>query len=191
MQDHRVQEREDALCKNTRRQRETRGCKHDGLLHLHGFQLCWGGEAALKGCAGEEGKEGGLCVPPPRQRFGRCCGRSWGCPAAPLCPPCLSSPSVPEHNAPFTPRQTGGLDALPAFCCQGHRLGSVPSSFSLRRSGIAPRAERCAPPEGVTPLPKHTPNYSGSSQKEMCFLKGSRDHPHSSSCRHRCSADTS
>lgn len=79
----------------------------------------------------------GCASPLPRQRFGAMLGLQLGlprcsCPAAPLCPPCLSSPSVPEHNAPFTPRQTGGLDALPAFCYQGHRLGSVPSSFSLR-----------------------------------------------------------
>lgn len=91
-------------------------------------------------CAGEWdlpakavlGRKGGLCVPSPRQR----CLRCWAAARAaslPL-PRSASVPALseqPEHNAPFTPRQTGGLDALPAFCCQGHRLGSVPSSFSL------------------------------------------------------------
>lgn len=102
----------------------------------------------LKPCAGEEGwAVHGL--PPSRTR---CVlgvmpvdGRSWGLrrcsrPAARVCLPCLRQPlRAGSTMLAFTRRQTGGLDALPAFCYQGHRLGSVPSSFSLRWSGILPR----------------------------------------------------
>lgn len=143
------------MCEIHGGKRETRGWKTDGLLHLHAFQLRWEVEAGKA----RVGRKGGLWCPLPRQRFGAMLRLQLGlprrsCPAAPLCPPCLSSPSVPEHNAPFTPRQTGGLDAFPAFCCRGHRLGSVPSSF-FPRAGRGWLPARSAapghPPEGVTP----------------------------------------
>lgn len=130
---------------------------------------------------------------------------SWGlhhcsCPAARVCLPCLRQPLCASSTIlAFTCCQTGGLDTLPAFCYQGHALGSVPSSFSLYWSGILPRiwcsTRDCSgdPSGGSHPAMQTHLDLKLLWQlpKRNVLLKRSRDHPHSSSCRHRCSADTS
>lgn len=97
----------------------------------------------------------GICPANPADpAVGRKAGLGWAelgcaCPlpgsdaAAGAVPACVSSPSEPEHNAPFTPRQTGGLDALPAFCCQG--------------SQVRERSQLLFPPLSRSPSPHWAP----------------------------------
>lgn len=136
----------------------------------HRDQLCWELGAAPKAtaepCAGEEGwAVRGLPPSAARCVLRRCLWMAAAglCTAARVpqrvCLPCLRQPLCAGSTIlAFTRRQTGGLDTLPAFCYRGHRLGSVPSFFSLCWSGILPRTTLCCsgdPPERVTPLPKH------------------------------------
>lgn len=77
-------------------------------------------------------------------------------------------------------------DASPAVCWEGARVGVPPAAGQGCSAGVGT-------PCGDSP---RDPNVYGLKSRRQrpernVLLKCSRDHPHSSSRRHRCSADTS
>lgn len=181
--------------RNTRRQRETRGWRCDGqrweveaapqtLQALRA--VCWGGRAG----------QGGLCwavrAPSPAAVRALQLGlpRSASVPALSEQPQCAGAQCSLHSPADWRSRRS------PCLLLSGSQVRErsqllFPSAD--QRSLPAWRAAPGHPSGGSHPATQTHSDFKLLWQlpERNVLLKGSRDHPHSSSCRHRCSADTS